>query len=566
VATRLGDVLRALPAKLRLEGEAKQAIEIAHHRLAVTGVLFLLAFSVVALRLVDVTVLKEGHEPRLAHLPRAAALDIERADIVDRNGELLATSLSTASLYANPKMVSDPADAAAKLVRAIPGLEAKEITARLGSDRSFVWIKRNLTPRQQYAVNRLGIPGLFFQPEERRVYPHGSLVAHIVGYTGIDNHGLAGVEQSMEERLRSSNEPLQLSIDIRFQHIVREELARAVDEFQAIGGAGIVLDVSTGEVLALVSLPDFDPNSPGTAEGDARFNRVSLGTYEMGSIFKIFTAAMALDSGTVTLRDGYDATQPIKISRFTISDFHPQRRFLTVPEIFMHSSNIGAAKMAVDVGTQRQREFLGRVGLLRPASIELPEVGAPLVPSPWREINTMTIAFGHGISVSPMQVATATAAVIGGGVMRPATILKRPDGAPVPSQRVVSARTSEQMRRLMRLVVERGTGKPASVPGYLVGGKTGTAEKIVNGRYAKNARISSFVGAFPMNAPRFVILTMLDEPKGSKATFGFATGGWVAAPAVGRLVARLAPIAGIGPVDENAPELREQMFINAAVR
>jgi cell division protein FtsI (penicillin-binding protein 3) len=196
----------------------------------------------------------------------------------------------------------------------------------------------------------------------------------------------------------------------------------------------------------------------------------------------------------------------------------------------------------------------------------LPEVGAPLIPSPWREINTMTIAFGHGISVSPMQVATATAAVIGGGVMRPSTILKRADGAPVPSHRVVSARTSEQMRRLMRLVVERGTGKPASVPGYLVGGKTGTAEKIVNGRYAKNARISSFVGAFPMNAPRFVILTMLDDPKGSKATFGFATGGWVAAPAVGRLVARLAPIAGIGPVDENTPELREQMFINAAVR
>ena len=565
MATRLGDLVRHLPARMRIEGTAKQSIETARHRLVIAGVLFALAFLVVGLRLVDVTILKEGHEPRVVHLPKSE-LQTERADIVDRNGVLLATSLATGSLYANPKLVLDPADAAAKLARVLPGLHEKETAAKLGSDRSFVWLRRSLTPKEQYAVNRLGIPGLFFQREERRVYPHGALTSHVVGFTDIDKRGLAGVEQYFDDRLKQSNEPIRLSLDIRIQHLVREELAKAVEEFRAIGGGAMVLDIHTGELLAMVSLPDFDSNAPGQAAPETRFNRNTLGVYEPGSTFKIFNTAMALDYGTTTMSGGYDATKPIQVARFTISDYKGQKRWLSVPEIFMHSSNIGSVRMALDVGRDRQKEFLGRMGFLKTPSIELPEVGGPLVPAPWREISTMTIAFGHGISVTPLQLVSGTAAIVNGGVLRPVTLMRRDEEAAPAGTRVISARTSDQMRRLMRLVVERGTAKSSNVPGYLVGGKTGTAEKIVNGRYKKDARISSFVGAFPMNAPRFVVYAMLDEPKGNKATLGYATAGWVVAPAVGRIVTRMASLYGIAPVDDNAPALTEQLFINASIR
>jgi cell division protein FtsI (penicillin-binding protein 3) len=566
MATRLGDLVRHLPARLRIEGTAKQSIETARHRLVIAGALFALAFVIVALRLVDVTILKEVHEPRSVRLPKTE-LQMERADIVDRNGVLLATSLATGSLYANPKLVLDPAVAAARLSRVLPGINEREAATKLASDRSFVWLRRNLTPKEQYAVNRLGIPGLFFQNEERRVYPHGSLTSHVVGFTDIDKRGLAGIEQYFDDRLKQSVDPLRLSLDIRVQHLVREELAAAVEEFRAIGGAAMVLDVHTGELLAMVSLPDFDSNAPGQAEAETRFNRNTLGVYEPGSTFKIFNTAMALDYGTTTMTGGYDATKPIQVSRFTISDYKGQKRWLSVPEIFMYSSNIGSVRMAVDVGRDRQRDFLGRFGFLKTPSIELPEVGGPLIPSPWREINSMTIAFGHGISITPLQLLSGTAAIVNGGMLRPVTLLRRDEDAPRPAgTRVISARTSDHMRRLMRLVVEKGTAKSSNVPGYVVGGKTGTAEKIVNGRYKRDARISSFVGAFPMNAPRFVVYAMLDEPKGNKATMGYATAGWVVAPAVGRIVTRVAALYGVSPVDDAAPALHEQMFINVAVR
>jgi cell division protein FtsI (penicillin-binding protein 3) len=565
MATRLGDLVRHLPARMRLEGTAKQSIEVARHRLVITGVLFTLAFAIVVLRLVDVTIIKEGHEPHVAHLPKSE-LQTERADIVDRNGVLLATSLATGSLYANPKLVLDANEAAFKLTRVLPGLNVKDVAAKLSSERSFVWLRRNLTPKEQYAVNRLGIPGLFFQREERRVYPHGALASHVVGFTDIDRRGLAGVEQYFDDRLKQSNDPLRLSIDIRVQHLVREELAAAMEQFRAIGAAAMVLDIHSGELLAMVSLPDFDSNAPGESEPETRFNRNTLGVYEPGSTFKIFNTAMALDSGISTMNSSYDATKPIHVSRFTISDFHPEKRWLTVPEIFMHSSNIGSVRIAIEAGRDRQREFLGRFGFLKAPSIELPEVGGPLVPSPWRDINMMTIAFGHGISVTPLQLVAGTAAVVNGGVLRPVTLLKRDEDTSPPGTRVISARTSDQMRRLMRLVVEKGTAKSSNVPGYLVGGKTGTAEKIVNGRYKRDARISAFVGAFPMNAPRFVVYGMLDEPKGNKATFGYATAGWVVAPAVGKMITRIAALYGIAPVDDNAPALQEQLFINVAVR
>ncbi len=566
-----GDVANSLPGgrvgvgdhehRMRLEGVRKQVIETGRNRLLVIGALFGFGFLVIAGRLADVTIFKQGNEPRLAQAVPASTWKAERADIVDRNGVLLATSLATASLYANPRHILDAGEAAHQLTRLLPGLDSAEVESKLTSNRGFVWLRRHLTPRQQYAVNRLGIPGLYFQREERQVYPHGRLLSHVLGFVGVDNRGLAGVENSFDETLRQSTSALQLSLDVRLQHIVRQELQAAMTNFGAIGAAGIMLDVHSGEVLAMVSLPDFDPNNPGVGPVEATFNRNTHGVYEMGSTFKIFTTAIALDTGTATLNSGYDATKPIRISRFVITDHKPKKRWLSVPEIFLYSSNIGAVKMALDVGTANQKAYLARLGLLRPAAIELPEVGAPIVPSPWGKVHTMTIAFGHGIAVSPMQLVSAVAAIVNGGIMRPATLIRRGPGERDPGVRVISTVTSERMRRLLRQVVAQGTGRKAAVKGYMVGGKTGTSEKVGARGYRRKALLSSFVGAFPMDDPRYVVFALLDEPRGTTRTYGYATGGWVAAPIVGRTIARAAPLLGVAPVDETAPRMRRKMYV-----
>jgi len=455
----------------------------------------------------------------------------------------------------------DPDEAARQLAAVLPELREAEVVRLLKSNRSFVWLRRNLTPRQQWRVIELGLPGVDFQSAETRVYPNGSLAAHILGFVDVDNRGLTGIEKTFDYTLRDSLEPLQLSIDMRVQHVLRSALLRAKSEFNALGATGIVLDARNGEVIAMTSLPDFDPNDGGNARDNQKFNRATLGVYELGSTFKIFTAAMALDYGIVTMRDGYDATKPIKISRFTIRDYHAQRRWLSVPEIFMYSSNIGAAKMAEAVGSEGQREFLSRLGMLRPASIELPEVGSPMVPSPWRPINTMTISFGHGLAVSPLQLASGAAAMVNGGIFHKPTLIRR-DGMETPQgKRVISERTSLEVRRLMRLVVENGTGRKASAEGYLVGGKTGTADKPKRGGYSQRALISSFIGAFPITNPHYVVLVMLDEPRGNKSTHGYATGGWVAAPVVKRVIERVAPLLRVQPTNEHSPEIKKELHI-----
>ncbi|MBT4769968.1 MAG: penicillin-binding protein 2, partial [Rhodospirillaceae bacterium] len=451
-----------------LEGFAATALKTGRSRLLLIGVLMSLAFLTIGGRLVDVSLLHNGHEPRLADVPSLKLLKKERANIVDRNGVLLATSLTTASLYANPRQILNADEAIRKLRQVLPDLNVKLTRDRLISDKGFIWIRRNLTPRQKYEVNRLGVPGLYFQHEESRVYPHGPLAAHVLGFTDIDHHGLAGIERSMDDILSNRHEPLRVSLDIRVQHILHEELSRAKEKFEAIGGAGIIANVKSGEILALVSLPDFDPNNLKEATDDALFNRATLGVYEMGSTFKIFTTAAALETGTVGLKDGYDATNPIHIARFTIQDYHPKKRWLSVPEILIYSSNIGAAKMALDVGSSAMRKFLGRLGLLRPSAVELPEIGAPMVPTPWREINTMTISYGHGLAVSPLQLTTGISTMVNGGYLRPATLLldQTDKGKTADNEiRVISERTSQKIRRLMRLVVDKGTGRKAAAPG-----------------------------------------------------------------------------------------------------
>ena len=548
---------------LQLDGSAKRAIDTGRTRLLVAGALFSVAFLVIVVRLVTVTLLSDGAEPRVADMP-AQPPRIDRGEIVDRNGIVLATNLTTASLYANPQQIIDPEEVVSGLSQVFPDLNRATLLTRLTSGRSFEWVKRNLTPRQQYSVNRLGLPGLYFQREERRVYPQGRLTAHVIGFTDIDSRGLAGVEQSFDDVLRDGHRQVTLSLDLRVQNILHEELSAAIADFSAIGGCGMVLDVATGELIAMVSLPDFDPNSAGVAPDEARFNRNTLGVYEMGSTFKIFNTAMALDAGVVTLQDGYDTRKPIRIGGFTINDFKPKNRWLSVPEIFMYSSNIGSARMAEQAGTALQKDYMARLGMLTPVRLELPELGAPIYPADWKPINTLTVAYGHGIAVTPLHLLNGVAATIDGGIYRPMTIMKRASADAAPGRRVVSEQTSAQMRKLLRLVVQAGTGKNADAPGYLVGGKTGTADKQQGRRYSSNSRVASFVAAFPMNAPRYAILIMVDEPKPNAKSHGYATGGWVAAPAVGRVVQRMAPLVGLEPIATESPEAENDLLITVS--
>lgn len=534
-------------SQIRVEGARKQAVETGRNRLIVAGLLFGLAFSVIAGRTVMVSVIDDGHMPSLVRPVGIDTPPIDRADIVDRNGMVLATSLPTSSLFANPREIIDPAEAAARLVQVFPDMNRDALQEKLTGRGQFVWLRRNITPNQQYEVHRLGLPGIEFRSAERRLYPQGNLAAHIIGLTDIDGHGIAGVEKAFDARLSEGGKALQLSIDIRVQALLTEELAATQAEFNAIGAAGVVIDVRSGETIALASLPDFDPNQPASMVTDTAFNRVVTGVYELGSMFKVFNTAMALDAGIAKVGDSYDTRQPIHYGSFTISDYHPENRWMTVEEILIHSSNIGSAKMALDIGTRNQRSYLQKLGMLEAVPLELPEVGRPLVPSPWREINTMTISYGHGISVSPLHLASAVSAVVNGGTLYPPTLLKR--NGPPEGTRVFSDSTSRDMRRLMQQVVvhPEGTGKQAAVVGYQVGGKTGTADKKQGRGYSRTSKISSFVGAFPMNDPRYVVLVVIDEPHGTKKTFGFATAGWVAAPTFSRVVSRMGPLLGIRP-------------------
>ena len=540
-----------MTAARHIEGFRKQALETGRNRLLVTGVVLTLVFAVIGVRLVDLTVFKGGGEPQLVNIDHAPGAPVERADIVDRNGILLATSLPTASLFADPGAVLNAREAADKLITVLPHLDHRELLKKLASHSRFIWISRNLTPNQQFNVNRLGLPGFGFQHGERRVYPQGRLASHMVGLTDVDGRGISGLEKYFDQPLRVGDK-IEVALDIRIQELLHRELSAAIREFRAIGAAGVVLDANSGEVVSLVSLPDFDPNDPRSVGGETAFNRATKGVYEMGSTFKLFTAAMALDSGTVNMDGGYDASEPIRVARFTIRDFHAKNRWLSVPEIIVYSSNIGAAKMALDVGTRAQRAYLGRFGLLKAAAVELPEIGRPLMPRRWRDINTMTISYGHGIAVTPLQMTSGVAALVNGGLYVPPTLLKRDNREAIETKRVLSADTSEKMRTLMRMVVANGTGRKAAVEGYAIGGKTGTADKVSVRGYRKNATISSFIGAFPIDAPRYILLVMVDEPKGNARTFNYATGGWVAAPAMGHVVQRMAPLLGMAPVRQVA--------------
>ncbi len=545
------------PGQVRLEGVAKSSVDMGRSRVVATGAIFALAFLAVGWRLVDVSIM----QPKLTRVRHALPESplATRAEVVDRNGIVLATRRPIQSLFADPSLIKNPGATLRRLARILPGLRnvtrrkaSRDALLRRLSDRRrrFVWMARDVPAEQAAKVLALKHPGLAFRREWRRTWPHGAVVGHIVGYTDVDGQGLAGIELKFDKRLNDDRTPLRLAIDIRVQMALRDVISETLRRFRALGGSALMMDVRTGEVLGMVSWPDFEPSAPGKAPKTARFNRNTLGVYEMGSTFKIFTIAMAYESGLFRDGDRVDVRRPIRIRKFTISDYHGKRRWLTISEVFIYSSNIGAAKIAMRSGARRLRGFLRKLGLMEAPTLELPEVGAPLVPRHWRPVHTMTVAFGHGMAVSPVQLATAVASIANGGIWRPATLLRH-DTAGLPAgRRVVSSDTSLRMRMLLRQVVEKGTGRKAEAPGYRVGGKTGTAEKAGPRGYRRNKLLSSFVAVFPIDNPRYVVLVTVDEPKGTKETNGYATGGWVAAPAVREIIIRTAPILGLRPQRE----------------
>ncbi len=525
-------------------------------RIRLVMLAFSLVFLVIAGKLAFLSLM-----PRDERLPGGAeAQKMPRPDIVDRNGEVLARDIRVASLYAEPNKLIDIDEAVELLTANVPDLDARELRRKLSLDRSFIWLKRQVSPSEQQLIHDLGIPGIGFRDETLRIYPRGRLAAHVLGYVDVDSHGLAGIEKYLDGRgalyaasladpASRSLDPVQLSIDSRIQHALADELQKAVTHYQAQAGGGVVLDVSNGEILGMVSLPDYNPNQPIEAQQKNAGNRMTGGVYELGSVIKAVTFAMALDAGVCDFNTRYDARFPLIVGHARISDFHAERRFLTVPEIFMYSSNIGTAKMALDVGLEGHQAFLRKVGLFDRMQTELPEAAAPLLPHRWSTITTVTAAFGHGFAVQPLQGAAVAAALLNGGRLMTPTFLKRDrEAAEAVAVRVIKPETSRKMRDLFRLNVEKGTASKADVPGLRVGGKTGTAEKVINGRYSKNHRLNSFVGAFPMEDPRYVVLLMLDEPQAVPELMGFATAGWNVVPAGGALIARIAPLLGVEPV------------------
>ena len=550
----------------RLATPHDQAVECARGRLSAGLLFFAAAYLIIAGRLAFLTLFNDAPEISVAQSTIGDSL-ASRADITDRFGTVLATSLPTISLCADAKYVINPAEAAQQLTSVLPDLDADRLDDALHGVKHCAMIKRHLSPKQYYEVNRLGIAGLIFRPDERRIYPAGNIAAHVVGYTDIDNNGLAGIEKSLDRRLEEEPDPVALSIDLRAQTILHRELANNMKTFNAVGAAGMILDLSNGEIISMVSLPDFDPHHPGSASDDEKFNRDTLGVYEMGSTFKIFNTALALDSGLIHVGDSFDTVHPLEVGGQTIRDFHPEGRWLNVAEIFTHSSNIGSARMAERIGGARQRAFLSRLGLTEKASLEVPEVGAPLVPTArdWGEATTMTAAFGHGIAVNAVQLLGAVGTIVNDGTPVHPTLLKRdPHALPAndSSERLISPHTAAVIRGLMRLVVTHGTAKEAEVAGYLVGGKTGTADKIgANHRYLANARLSSFIGVFPLNAPRYLVFAMLDDPKGNAKTYGFATGGWVAAPIVQRVISQIGPLLDVPPMQADMQAAAEHQVL-----
>ena len=513
---------------------------------------FLFIYSVIIIKIFNVCLvdgIQLNRESRSYYRPQKNVISpVKRANITDRNGIVIATNLPTVNLFANPKKVSDAETIAKKLALIFPDTSYEDLLIRLTRNSRFVYLKRNISPQQQAMVNALGYPELEFQPSEVRVYPQKDLLSHVLGNTDIDGKGIAGLEKSLNDRLESSTKDLSLTIDLGVQYTVREELLKAKEKFNAERATAIVMDVNTSEIIALTSVPDYDLNRRDFKDKDIKFNFATLGVYEAGSVFKVFNTAMGLDSGKIKIRDSFDATKPLKMGRHKITDYRVPAKWLTVGETLIHSSNIASAQMALKVGKELQIKFFKNLGLFdKIDNLEIYEKGRPIYRSEklWQDHTVATTAYGYGISVTPIHIITAFSAIMNGGIYTPPTLLK--NSQPRESRRIVSNQTSKDMRKLLRDVVIHGSAKNANIDGYDVAGKTGTANKIVDGRYIKGKNVTSFVSAFPYNDPKYAVMVIIDDPKPIKETYGFVTSGWNACPTGGNIIKRIAPLLNVQP-------------------
>lgn len=564
---------------ITVEGARKSLGNLTGTRIRVVIIGIALAFLAVGIRLAllgtvttDTTI--EGRA--------RSAITASRPPILDRNGLEMAVDIRVPSLYAEPNKMIDKAEAIAKLRTVLPDLDPAWLKQRFDKDKGFVWIKRELTPQQKQQILDLGIPGLDFLTESKRFYPGRNEASEVLGMVNIDNQGLSGIERHMDEtdvallqklglaRGRAL-EPVTLSLDMRVQHAMREVLLDSLSRYKAIAAAGVIVNVHTGEVVALSSLPDYDPNDPSTytapweGKKEQRFNRITLGRYELGSTFKTITFAAALDSGIVNLTDSFDARFGVKFGRFTITDFHGKHRILTMPEVFKYSSNVGTIHIMQTIGKEVFRKFITRMGFDDPLKIELPEKTTSEIPKHFSDVGAATASFGHGLATTPLHMAQAIAALVNGGIFIPATLYPRTEAeATAIGHRVVSPGVSERIRYLLRLNALEGSGTHAYrlSKGYRIGGKTGTAEKVIDGRYSKTKSLNVFASAFPIENPRYAMVIIVDEPQPENDHSG-NTAGWNAGEVSGRIVERVAPMLGIAPefdtsIDENLvpPELR----------
>lgn len=485
----------------------------------------------------------------------------DRVKITDRNGLIIATTVKTYSIYVNPKLIKNPEKLAKQLCQNIKGLNYDIIIKKLSNKNlSFVWIKKNITPSEKEKIFNMGIPGVLFEDSNARIYPLKNLFSHIIGYVNVDGKGMSGFEFFIDNDLPSNNDyidsennSIRTSLDVRLQDILYNELLSAINKYKADGGAGIILDVETGEVLSILSLPDFDPNHFSSYNDIAKFNKASLGVYEIGSIMKIFTLVAAIDAGTVKINDIFNVSKPYKLDKFMVNDLHKGKDFLTTTEIFMKSSNIGMARIADTIDPIQQFEFFKKLNLFSPLEIEIPEKGNPIYPKNWSKITSVSSSYGYGIAISFVHLAQSIASIINGGYKVSATILPKENSSNVNAyenheEALIKKETYEDIKMLMYETVRIGTGKRAKIIGYDIAGKTGTAMKNNGKVYDKKKNITSFVAVFPANSPKYLIIAMLDEPK---VCNGIITGGTTVVPLVKLVIEKSLLILGVEPSNKN---------------
>ncbi len=547
----IGDIFSSLNAYiLKREAAARASIdENATQRpmlkSQLLGIVFLSGFAILALRVSYITIFRDVD---IARSTAQAETEKQkpRADIVDRNGVLLATSLTSYSLFADPARIWDPRETAQAIISVFPDMNEADLIAKLSSTKRFVWIKRRLTPREKHAIWAMGQPGLEFETEALRTYPLGHSAGHILGGLNDNGEGISGLERGLHGLLNNNESgPVRLSIDSRVQFVLESELSEAAVKYSAANGVAAIMDIRTGEIMGAASWPFMNPNDYNANSAYSRENRVINSVYEMGSTFKAFTFAAALNDGKITPESQFDTSRALRLGDFTINDFHGQNRILSAREVLEHSSNIGTGLVSRTLGTSRLVEFYSQIGLLKRVSAEFSGVPSPILPKKWGATSSVTASYGHGIAVTPLAVLAAYGAITNGGIYLRPTMLARQEGAQVTGTRVLSPEASRQILGLLRDVVTTGTGRAADNEFFPVAGKTGTADKATKGGYDVNRRVSSFAGVFPANEPRYAILFLLDEPKGING--GAATAGIVTAPSVSRIVGRVSPMLGLLP-------------------